>query len=65
MDDKEEDCHHGLLIDFEYAALLVTLQSTSPGQHTVSANFLSLFYNSYSLLGNSSFYGSWTSSERE
>ena len=23
-DNKEEDCHHGLLIDFEYAALLAT-----------------------------------------
>ena len=64
MDNKEEDCCHGLSIDFEYAALLATPQSTSPGQHTVSVNFLSLlFYNSYSLLGNSSFYGSWTSSE--
>ena len=57
-DNKEEDCHCGLLIDFEYAALLATPQSTSPGQCTVSVNFLSLFYNSYSLLGNSSFYGS-------
>ena len=58
MDNKEEDCHHGLLIDFKYAASLATPQSTSPGQCTVSANFLLLFYNSYSLLGNSSFYGS-------
>ena len=40
MDNKEEDCHHGLLIDFEYAALLATPQSTSPGQRTVSVNFL-------------------------
>jgi serine/threonine protein kinase len=36
-DDKHEGYRCGLLIDLEYAASLVTAQTTSPGRRTVSA----------------------------
>jgi hypothetical protein len=42
-DGIEENLRRGLLIDFEYAASLVTPQNTSPGRRTVSAKFLIFF----------------------
>lgn len=38
-DEKKKVFRRGLLIDLEYAASLVTAQSTAPGRRTVSAKF--------------------------